>query len=560
MADVSRTVEILFKGEDEVSPAITKVEQTLTGIGESAGDATEGVDKLTDELDDLGSGVEAAELLGAAFAALAIYLGKQVAEAFIDANLAADKFRSTIEFTTGSAETAAAEWDYITDTALRFGTALGPTADAYASFTNQIKGSAIEGEAARKAFEAVAGAIAATDGDSAALNSTLRQLGQGISKTRFSTEDLRGVVREMPGGLQGFADALGISVAGVYELTEAGKIGTAEMVKYLEVIGQQVDAFDFSQSLSGAFNNLQTGIDRVAVAIGDLGVKDFIRDVVVIAESAINAVAGGLEFLDDINIFDDLAESILTLVDPTGGLLVRFFNLWRDNGDAPKKALEGVKEELEFISVGHERATHLARDYNAEAAASQAAFEATRVSAQKLQEVEPYEKMVKSATKAAEQTVETRLELEKIASNERIRLIEARVTLDVANVEANARVAVATIEGLSATIESTGNVLSDLFGALAGAENLRTEFAIEDQIKRENEIREETLALQKRQAEAQIKIAEARAKALRSGNAVIEIDGAGLQPQLEAFMYEILKSLQVSVNADGYEMLLGTGA
>ena len=38
---------------------------------------------------------------------------------------------------------------------------------------------------------------------------------------------------------------------------------------------------------------------------------------------------------------------------------------------------------------------------------------------------------------------------------------------------------------------------------------------------------------------------------------VIKIDGAGLQPQLEAFMWEILKAIQVRVNQDGLKLLLG---
>ena len=39
---------------------------------------------------------------------------------------------------------------------------------------------------------------------------------------------------------------------------------------------------------------------------------------------------------------------------------------------------------------------------------------------------------------------------------------------------------------------------------------------------------------------------------------MIKVDGAGLQPHLEAFMWEVLKAIQVRVNADGLKMLLGT--
>ena len=43
-----------------------------------------------------------------------------------------------------------------------------------------------------------------------------------------------------------------------------------------------------------------------------------------------------------------------------------------------------------------------------------------------------------------------------------------------------------------------------------------------------------------------------------SPGALIKIDGAGLQPHLEAFMWEILRTIQTRVNADGLKLLLGT--
>ena len=56
---------------------------------------------------------------------------------------------------------------------------------------------------------------------------------------------------------------------------------------------------------------------------------------------------------------------------------------------------------------------------------------------------------------------------------------------------------------------------------------------------------------------AQIEMMKAQTAALTNGDGMIKIDGAGLQPHLEAFMWEILKAVQVRVNADGLKMLLG---
>jgi hypothetical protein len=76
-------------------------------------------------------------------------------------------------------------------------------------------------------------------------------------------------------------------------------------------------------------------------------------------------------------------------------------------------------------------------------------------------------------------------------------------------------------------------------------------------IELEQERRTEALQMQNRLIQAQIDLMKARAAALERGGAIISIDGAGLQPHLEAFMWEILRTIQTRVNNDGLEMLLG---
>ena len=42
-----------------------------------------------------------------------------------------------------------------------------------------------------------------------------------------------------------------------------------------------------------------------------------------------------------------------------------------------------------------------------------------------------------------------------------------------------------------------------------------------------------------------------------SGTVTVTITGDGLAPHLEAFMWEVLRAVQVRVNEDGLDMLLG---
>ena len=83
---------------------------------------------------------------------------------------------------------------------------------------------------------------------------------------------------------------------------------------------------------------------------------------------------------------------------------------------------------------------------------------------------------------------------------------------------------------------------------------------IESQIKEENKRRQEALDLQKKLAEAEIERINAQTRALDRGDALIQIDGTGLEPQLEAFMWEILKAIQVRANSEFQSFLLGAAA
>ncbi|PAV25200.1 phage tail tape measure protein [Tamilnaduibacter salinus] len=149
-----------------------------------------------------------------------------------------------------------------------------------------------------------------------------------------------------------------------------------------------------------------------------------------------------------------------------------------------------------------------------------------------------------------------RIQMEKLQSNERIKTVEAEVRLDIAEVEANAEKVKALAETIGTAFSETTGSISDLFGDLSDASGLK-EMAIEKQIRKENELREEAFELQKKLTKAQIEQIKERTRAIRQGDSLIEIDGAGLQPHLEAFMFEILREIQVRVSAEGGEMLLG---
>jgi len=151
------------------------------------------------------------------------------------------------------------------------------------------------------------------------------------------------------------------------------------------------------------------------------------------------------------------------------------------------------------------------------------------------------------------------IKLEALASNERIKNIEAKVSLNIAQLEADTERVKSAFSSIDNTVNSTGDLLGELFGLFKDFDNLSFGAirAIEDQIEGENRRRDEALNLQKKLTEAQIAQLRAQTRSIERGDSLIKISGDGLQPHLEAFMFEILKKIQVRVNADGLKFLLG---
>ena len=149
------------------------------------------------------------------------------------------------------------------------------------------------------------------------------------------------------------------------------------------------------------------------------------------------------------------------------------------------------------------------------------------------------------------------IKMEEIASNERIKTIEAVISLNTAALEADMERVKAAFASLDNTVNSTGDLIGSLFGNLVDATDAYDKLEIKEQIDLENKRRQDALDLQKKLTEAEIDRINAQKDALNRGDSIIQINGTGLAPQLEAFMWEILKAIQVRANATFQDYLLG---
>ena len=543
MADATKTVAIIFKGTDQVSQALAPIESSLGGIGEDADFAAQGVGTLNDEVQGLGGApAQAVDKLNTALKALAVGL---IVDRFIDANVEAQRFQKTIEFATGSSAAAAQEWEYVIEVANRFGLELGATASAYSKFIASTSGSVLTTQELKTTFEGVAGTLSLVGASTQDVEEALRQMSQGIGKNRFELEDLKSIAERVPGGMYAIADALGVTTAELYKQITAGEFGAEQIKIYADSLNEGLNGVSFD-TFENALARLKNTITETFTDIGQAGgltaLTKSIEGISLIVIGAIGSfellgtriglVLGALATGDWTLGSDEFQESWESAVADVAGNIQDARDKFLDFGtgaDGAVEPLSNVNDQLQEIVV----------------------------QSQRIGVLEPLDVLGKSATKASAEIEKTIVQLEKIASDERIANIEATISLNIADIEANAKVAVANIESVAETIVATTESLSSLFGSLNDADTFRKQFLIEDQIELQNERLDAQFKLQEKLANSTINLNNAKAAALRNGSSLITVNGDGLQPHLEAFMFEILSAIQVRVNAQGYELLLG---
>ena len=180
------------------------------------------------------------------------------------------------------------------------------------------------------------------------------------------------------------------------------------------------------------------------------------------------------------------------------------------------------------------------------------AHEASLLATQKkIDEVIPKEKLVEIQAKLDEAKLKGQADIIQ-------KSIEWKAKLDIAQVESQTKIIESMFKSIDNTVSSTGTSLSSLFGTLAQMQGKGGTGLIEQQIIDENRRRDDALTLQKSLTEAQVANIKARTAKMDRGDSIITIDGKGLAPQLEAFMFAVLAAIKVRVNEEYADFLVGT--
>lgn len=369
-------------------------------------------------------------------------------------------------------------------------------------------------------------------------------------------------------GPQGIAIALGAAAAAIVTfLVPADQLADYAWPDWLAGYSgatpgtAAADIAEGFASLSARIKQLVSDADKVPAAL------DKTTPIV----NADNAISEIRRFEEEVqrgkDEYDDLINFMAKPVpiNSWDGVLAKLSNIEPESNNA-RQAISDLSAEIEKklvvkgdFSFGEEPIKNLKKTWDENgnpvfSAIDNATIKATGSFAAFGSSVGESAKKVEEATKKSE---DFQVKMEQIASNERIKNIEAIVSINTERLKADTERVKATFSSIDTTIKSTGDLLGSLFGNLVGTDDPFKSSKIESQIALENERRQKALDIQKQLAEAEIERIQAQTRALDRGDAILKIDGTGLEPELEAFMWKILKKIRVRANAEYSDYLLG---
>jgi len=109
---------------------------------------------------------------------------------------------------------------------------------------------------------------------------------------------------------------------------------------------------------------------------------------------------------------------------------------------------------------------------------------------------------------------------------------------------------------VSEMFADTGKTITGLFNEWDSDASFSEVWAIQSALREEAETRKQMAKTQEKLADAQIKYMNAKTNRIKSGDAMITVNGDGLQPHLEMIMWELLKVIQVRMSEEGVDSLL----
>ena len=288
-ADISgKEFDRAFAGGQQKIAALTKELQTIPG--------------------HLSASERAAGLLRSQFGQLAAAYGAiEIGQKFLDANIQIETLRRSLTLITGSTQGAAAQIQFLQNTANRAGIAVGSISQAFVNFAASAKATNIPLETMQGVFEGltIAAGTLGLSSDKVALQ--LQAVSQIANKGKVSLEELQGQLGEsLPGALSITAKGLGITEQELVKLVESGRLLARD---FFPAFREGLKTFDTGaqkvEGLSASISRLKNQFTELAQSLGDSGIGDALKGTLQGFGVAVGTIGVGL---------NTVFESVFTLV------------------------------------------------------------------------------------------------------------------------------------------------------------------------------------------------------------------------------------------------------
>lgn len=224
----------------------------------------------------------------------AVAMVQRLAGVFIEAQVAAERMRNTLNFAAGGQGAGAAELEYLRATANALGIDVIKAADAFGKLSAAARGTTLAGQPTREIFEAVAGASTVMGLSADQTQGALMALQQMMSKGTVQAEELRGQLGErIPGAFAIAARAMNKTEAELGKMLEAGEVMASDFLpRFAAELKKTIagDLVDSLHSTQAELNRLSNSWADVLRAANDAGAGDAIK-------ASIVAIADGLKSL-----------------------------------------------------------------------------------------------------------------------------------------------------------------------------------------------------------------------------------------------------------------------
>ena len=301
LSGMGLSAQQLAQAQVGVNKGVAAARGALADLGAQAQTAAAAQHQAAAGAQGLGGGAQAAAGQVSALGQAAHHMAAQMASAFalreiVGAAAAMETLQAGLAAVVGDAGKAAKELDFVRVVASRIGAEAVETGKAFLSLAASTKGTAVEGQATREVFEAVATAMGKAGKSSADTSNALMALGQMSGKGVVQAEELVGQLSEaLPGALQAAARGMGITVEELKKLVEQGRITATDVFPALtkglnELYGQGTGA----QTLAQEFVNIKNAFTDMSSRLGESGGLNALKVAAEMAQMAIVLLGEGL--------------------------------------------------------------------------------------------------------------------------------------------------------------------------------------------------------------------------------------------------------------------------